>query len=272
MRAYTPSKKQLPSWMMMNETKHWMTSNDTDLELNLVDTSDGIEFSEEMKLTSSCRSNFDWVDPRGSACDRVSFMKPELKLRHLACDEEARVAGGVNGYVPSTRRGPHERLCRMTSSRSEKVYPEYAKCFKPGGMDGPNALDCRKACYTFPEQPGCEAINAETKDLWDVSKTARDAIIKWKTPEPVKEQINILRYAERDAARPPPVPAPEETVVIAASMKSVTPTAVQFSYVDPKTKKSVVVKKTLVDMYKPTDKVTVVLGKKTNKFVDLRKK
>jgi hypothetical protein len=55
-------------------------------------------------------------------------------------------------------------------------------------------------------------------------------------------------------------------------MKSVTPTAVEFSYVDPNTKKPVVAKKTLVDMYKPSDKVTVVLGKKTSKFVDLRKK
>jgi hypothetical protein len=71
---------------------------------------------------------------------------------------------------------------------------------------------------------------------------------------------------------PTPTPVPEETVVIAASMKSVTPTAVQFSYVDPKTKKSVTVNKTLVDMYKLTDKVTVVLGKKTNKFVGLQKK
>jgi hypothetical protein len=78
--------------------------------------------------------------------------------------------------------------------------------------------------------------------------------------------------APKPPAPKPPAPVPEETVVIAASMKSVTPTAVQFAYVDPKTKKSVVVKKTLVDMYKPTDKVTVVLGKKTNKFVGLQKK
>jgi hypothetical protein len=41
---------------------------------------------------------------------------------------------------------------------------------------------------------------------------------------------------------------------------------------DPKTKKAVVVQKTLSDMFKPNDKVSVVLNKKTNQFVGLSKK
>jgi hypothetical protein len=92
------------------------------------------------------------------------------------------------------------------------------------------------------------------------------------TKTQIQQKIKDIIAAEKAPPPPPPAPVPEETVVIAASMRSVTPTAVQFAYVDPKTKKSVVVKKTLVDMYKPTDKVTVVLGKKTNKFVGLQKK
>lgn len=256
MSLYKPIKKQLPSWMMMNDTtsNHWMTSSDVDMELAIGQLTDGISEGDAAILTSSCKNEDSWIratDREYSACNQASFMYPDLKLRHIACDNEA--VDATRGRYPRPHRGPKVRMCNFSSQQNKTVYPEYAKCLKPDGM---NNLDCQKACYTYPDQPGCEAIKA---------------IVDGMTPAQRQQKIKDIIAAEK-APPPAPAPAPEETVVVAASMKSVTPTAVQFSYVDPKTKKSVVVKKTLVDMYKPTDKVTVILGKKTNKFVDLRKK
>lgn len=254
MSAYTPSKKQLPSWMMMNDNtgKHWLTSNDTDMELEFSRVVDGID--DEDRNLIDCGNRWNWVrsvNTTYSACHEASKLYPEEKFRHKACDAEALTVVKFNRY-PFERQGPNYRMCRFVSQQTQEVYPEYDHCFKSGGMDN---LDCQKVCYTYPGQPGCEAIKA---------------IVDKMTPAQRQQKIKDIVDAEK--AKPTPVPVPEETVVIAASMKSVTPTAVQFSYVDPKTKKSVVVKKTLVDMYKPTDKVTVVLGKKTNKFVGLQKK
>jgi len=254
MSAYTPSKNALPSWMMMNNaSKHWMTSTDVDMELGIDRLTDSIHEDEVAML--GCVNAGSWIratDDQYSACNEAAFLRPDLKFRHMACDREA--SNASRGDYPNERFGPKYRVCRFTSQQTKTVYPEYAKCLKPGGMV---ALDCQKAFYTYPEQPGCEAI-----------KTIVDGM----TPAQRQQKIKDIIAAEKAPPPPPPAPVPEETVVIAASMRSVTPTAVQFAYVDPKTKKAVVVKKTRVDMYKPTDQVTVVLDKKTNKFVGLHKK
>ena len=256
MSAYTPSKKQLPSWMMMNDTKHWMTSDDADMEYTIDQLQDGINPDEKWVLENSCEQPAGWYSADGNRykwCDSAAMMYPDLKLRHIACNEEAKTVITMGTY-PRVSGGPKLRMCNFVNQKN-KVYPEYAKCLQPGGM---NALDCQKACYTYPDQPGCESIKA---------------IVDGMTAAERRQKIKDIAAAEKaPPPPPPPAPVPEETVVIAASMKSVTPTAVQFSYVDPKTKKSVTVNKTLVDMYKPTDEVTVVLGKKTNKFVGLQKK
>jgi hypothetical protein len=254
MSAYTPTKKQLPSWMMMNDTKHWMTSSDVDMEYSKGQIDDGVNPDELYVLTTSCGGGGGWFtgdDTEYSVCNYAANTYPELNLRHAACTKEARTAA-ISGRYPRDSLGPKHRMCNMYSQQNKTVYPEYAKCLQPGGMD---ALDCQKACYTYPNQPGCEAIKAIVDKMTPVQRQK-------KLKEIIVSEGSILPYD----------PKAEETVVVAASMRSVTPTAVQFSYVDPKTKKSVVVKKTLVDMYKPTDKVTVVLGKKTNKFVGLQKK
>jgi hypothetical protein len=254
MSAYTPTKNALPSWMMMNDTKHWMTSSDVDMEYSQAQIDDGINPDELMVLTDSCANDAGWVsanDDQYKVCNYAANLYPEKKFRHIACSQEARNAA-LTGTYPRSSLGVKFRMCNMYSQQNKTVYPEYAKCLEPGGMD---ALDCQKACYTYPDQPGCEAIKAIVDKMTPVQRQK-------KLKEIIVGEGSILPYD----------PTAEETVVIAASMKSVTPTAVQFSYVDPKTKKTVVAKKTLVDMYKPTDKVTVVLGKKTSKFVGLQKK
>jgi len=235
-----------------------MTSSDADMEYSIDQIQDGINADEKWILENGCKNSGAWIrasDGQYSACNEAANLYPDLKLRHIACNEEARQVVSMGRY-PDERFGPNYRVCRFVSQQTKKVYPEYAKCLMPGGMV---ALDCQKACYTYPDQPGCEAIKA---------------IVDGMTAAERRQKIKEIAAAEKAPPPPPPTPTPvpEETVVIAASMKSVTPTAVQFSYVDPKTKKSVTVNKTLVDMYKPTDKVTVVLGKKTNKFVGLQKK
>jgi hypothetical protein len=247
--------------MMMNEqtSKPWMNSLGVDMEISGVDLggmteatiADGISDLEILRLRASCTWPDSWElnkkQKESRSCDTVAMKYPETNMRHTSCYRAIQKAY-MGAAGDESVRG-----CNMYSPISGELYPEYAKCMKPGGMDD---LDCQRTCYAYPTQKGCETLTAGlnrsqlVKKLWEIEKG----------PKP------------DDLPSPPPPPAPEETVVIAASMKSVTPTAVQFSYVDPKTKKSVVVKKTLVDMYKPTDKVTVVLGKKTNKFVGLRKK
>ena len=261
MSAYIPTKKVVPYWMRLNDTraKHWMSSGDLDMEISGIDSggmteanlADGLSELEIYRLRGSCYWDDSWElnhkQKESRSCDTAAMKYPEANLRHVACYKSIK-----NAYMGANVEESKLRGCSMYSLISGKIFPEYEKCLKPGGMDD---LDCQRTCYTYPNQKGCETLTAGL-DRTQLHKKLREIE---KGPKP-------------DEIPPPPPPVPEETVVIAASMKSVTPTAVQFSYVDPKTKKSVIVKKTLVDMYKPTDKVTVVLGKKTNKFVDLRKK
>jgi hypothetical protein len=249
-----------------------MTSNDVDMEAMPIDElEDGISPDELYILEKTCKNSGEWYSASGNTyrkCNSASLMYPDLKLRHIACNEEARNIITMDRY-PRASGGPMLRMCNFANQQN-KVYPEYAKCLQPGGR---NALDCQKACYVYPDQPGCEAIKAIVSGMTAAERRQKikDIAAAEKAAER-RQQIKDIAAAEKAPPPPPPAPVPEETVVIAASMRSVTPTAVQFAYVDPKTKKSVVVKKTLVDMYKPTDKVTVVLGKKTNKFIGLRKK
>jgi hypothetical protein len=245
-----------------------MTSADADMEitgtdynLSQADIDDGLDARELRSLNTVCQFPEAWKlwgkggnngQKSDRTCDLAAMKYPETNLRHAAC---YRAIGkgwkGLDGVSNFTY--PPLDGCNMYSSVNGQIFPEYSKCLKPDGVNDP---DCQRTCYVYPNQVGCEAIVA------GLSPKDRLAKLHDLGEGPKHTEISSL----------PPAPVPEETVVIAASMKSVTPTAVQFSYVDPKTKKSVVVKKTLVDMYKPTDKVSVVLGKKTNKFVGLNKK
>jgi len=263
MSAYTPTKKAVPSWMRMNDTndKHWMNSFDVDMEINGTDKSftqknidDGLDEHDINKLQRVCYSDTDWklmgIQKTSRACDLGAVKYPEYHIRHTPCqDYLTRLikAGVPNKYWPNLEG------CNMYSPVSKKIYPEYEKCLKPDAVDN---IDCMRQCYAYPNQVGCETIVA------GLSAEERVSRIRALGPGP-KPGVFI---------EPEPETPPEETMVVAASMRSVSPTAINFAYMDPKTNKAVVVKKTLVDMYKPTDKVAVVLNKKTKNFVGLQKK
>jgi hypothetical protein len=247
-----------------------MTSAGVDMEITgsdsiftQADIDDGLSAREILRLNTHCKYSESWkLQARGGqqtdrACDLIAKKYPEKNLRHAACYEGIKMgmygldSKGLPEDNPFFKRTDG---CNMYSHINGQLFPEYSKCLKPEAVNDP---DCQRTCYVYPNQKGCEAIVAGL------------------SPKDRHAKLNKLGHGPKHteiSSTPPPPPGPEETVVVAASMKSVTPTAVEFSYVDPNTKKSVVAKKTLVDMYKPTDKVTVVLGKKTSKFVDLRKK
>lgn len=269
MQAYTPQKKSLPSWMMMNEqtSQHWMNSLGVDMEVTGTDTGltqadidDGLNDREVRDLRKRCEEDHPWSLARmtnqkvSRTCDSAAMKYPEFDIRHAACHKA--ITNVVRLGKPSTQRDKNDFSCSMYSPISGKMYPEYAKCLQSDGVDN---IDCQRTCYTYPNQKGCETIVAGLSEADRVTKLR--ALGNGLRPGQVLGPDEVLEF--------PPVPEP--TVVIAASMRSVSPTAVQFAYMDPKTKKAVVVKKTLFDMYKPTDKVTVVLDKKTNKFIGLRK-
>ena len=258
MRAYNPSKKQLPSWMMMNETKHWFTSSDVDLEIvgsdngfTQKDIDDGMSSREKLLLNTRCVDKNNWIlgdapDQTDSrACDLIAFKYPEVNAKHRGCYTAIHQTHG--GPITSDMA----QQCDMFSYISGKTFPEYEKCLKPNGMDDP---DCQRTCYVQPNQPGCEVLTAGL------------------TPAERSQKIRDIGRGPDPREPLPPPPPLEETVVVAASMRSVTPTSINCAYMDPLTKKAVVVKKTLVDLYKPTDKVSVVLNKKTNKFVGISQK
>ena len=278
MQAYTPTKKSLPSWMMMNEqtSQHWMNSLSVDMEItgkdlgfSQADIDDGISQRDLAKFQHMCTEDHLWTlntnltnQKVSRACDSAAMKYPEFVIRHAACHRA--MTNVMNTGKPSTFRDLNDLSCSMYSPISGEMYPEYAKCLKSDAVDN---VDCRRTCYVYPNQKGCELIVA--------GLSAEERATKLRELSASMSPDDVPQPMRPGDALPPniePVPEPEPTVVIAASMRSVSPTAVQFAYVDPKTNKAVVVKKTLVDMYKPTDKVTVVLDKKTNKFVGLRKK
>jgi hypothetical protein len=240
------NKKKLPSWMMMNDqtSKHWMTSGDVDMEL-----------SESMKnkAIQNCPKYIQkWDGPKEQYttghCNTVAIERPELKLKHQACETGGLTVStlGVSGcdmynYLPVGVRTPRGTIVPKT------ILPEYAHCLKPDGM---KYTDCQMACYAYPEQGGpCETL---TKGL---SKTQRALLFKaLKSGKPVE---------------PPP---PAATVNVEATLKSVKPGVIEISYVDPNTNMPKVVTKTLVDMYKPNDKVSVIIAKPAGTFLGFNRK
>ena len=270
MQAYTPTKKSLPSWMMMNEqtSQHWMNSLDVDMEItgkdmafSQADIDDGLNDREIRDFRKKCSEDHPWSLARmtnqkvSRACDLAANKYPEVGIRHAACHNA--IINVLRIGKPSTSAGRNDLSCSMYSPVNGQIYPEYSKCLQSDGVDN---IDCQRTCYVYPNQKGCELIVAGLSEADRQSKLR--ALGSGLAPGQITGPDDIPEFP----------PAPEPTVVIAASMRSVSPTAVQFAYVDPKTKKAVVVTKTLVDLYKPTDLVTVVLDKKTNNFVGLRKK
>lgn len=130
-----------------------------------------------------------------------------------------------------------------------KIFPEYAYCLQPGGMNNAN---CQLACYAFPDQIGCESIKA-----MKLTEAQR------------RSKINAIKFPKPG---PKPAPAPETKVVVDASIKTVTPGTVAVSFTDPKTKKPTVVSKSLVDMYKPSEKVSVIISSPSGTFLGINKK
>ena len=130
-----------------------------------------------------------------------------------------------------------------------KIFPEYAYCLQPGAMNNKN---CQLACYAFPDQIGCESIKA-----MNLTEAQR------------RSKINAIKFPK---PAPKPTPVPETKMVVDASIKTVTPGTVAVSFTDPKTKKPTIVSKSLVDMYKPSEKVSVIISSPSGTFLGINKK
>jgi hypothetical protein len=253
MSLFTPTKMPVPSWMKMNDM---LIAYDTRME----DAENNIEeFTEEEKdlmLQNKCTlSTLNWYprnagkkwESRKSECSEGAMKKPELQLRKAVCNK----AGDVYRVplVESDRRDKNidiQAMCDMYNFPGETIFPEYAHCLKPGGMQ---YTDCQMACYGYPEQKGCEAIKA-----MNLNDLQRRAILK-----------------SLKSGKPILPPAPATKVNVNATLKSVKPGVVEISYTDPNTNKSKVVTKTLVDLYKPGDTVTVIIAKPAGTFLGIKK-
>jgi hypothetical protein len=247
------NKKQLPSWMMMNDqtSKHWMTSGDVDMEMS--------EREIQTAIKECPRKPQKWDGPllnpdlpriatMPKPCNDLAMKKPELRLKHQACEINGFNLAGMKvsgcdmyNYLPPDVVTPSRKPVPKT------ILPEYAHCLQPGGM---KYTDCQMACYAYPEQGGvCETL---TKGL---SQTQRRLLFQaLKSGKPVE----------------PPPPATE--VNVEATLKSVKPGVIEISYVDPNTNTPKVVTKTLVDMYKPNDKVSVIIAKPAGTFLGFNRK
>jgi hypothetical protein len=255
MSVFTPTKMPVPSWMKMNDM---LIAYDTRME----DAENTIEnFSEEEKnemLINSCAHTSSSVTgwyPRNpgaiwsrqtSRCSEGAMKKPELQMKHLLCQKAGSTAPLVR-TDPRNKNIDIQAVCDMYNFPGETIFPEYAHCVKPGGLQ---YTDCQIACYGYPDQKGCEAIKA-----MGLSEAQRKSII-WslKSGKPIKP------------------PAPATKVNVEATLKSVKPGAIEISYTDPNTKTSKVVTKTLVDMYKPGDSVAVIIAKPAGTFLGFHRK
>ena len=101
MQAYTPTKKSLPSWMMMNEqtSQHWMNSLGVDMEItgkdlnfSQADIDDGLNDSELRKLRHACSEDHLWTlntnltqQKVSRTCDLAAMKYPEFDIRHAPC-------------------------------------------------------------------------------------------------------------------------------------------------------------------------------------------
>ena len=125
---YIPSKKQIPSWMRMNDnsSRHWMTSYYVDME---VTSAQDIE---------SCRR--DYVQGK---CNAIADANPELKLRNYLCK-----------YLTDQGNGGRAPYCTM-SGDSTSVYPEYMPCVNSDGTTDLSKPECKLACSENKNQLGC---------------------------------------------------------------------------------------------------------------------
>jgi len=250
MSVFTPTKMPVPSWMKMNDM---LIAYDTRME--------DAELSQEEKndmLIRNCTFNSDSVTgwyPRNpgrkwsrqtSKCSEGAMKQPELKMKHLLCQKAGSTAPLVR-TDPRNKDIDVQAVCDMYNLPGETIFPEYAHCVKPGGLQ---YTDCQIACYGYPEQKGCEAIKA-----MGLSEAQRKSII-WslKSGKPINP------------------PAPATKVNVEATLKSVKPGVIEISYTDPNTNTPKVVTKTLADMYKPNDKVSVIIAKPAGTFLGFNRK
>lgn len=237
------NKKQLPSWMMMNDqtSKHWMTSGDVDAEI----TESGLQGCLKMYTNWNPRNPIRTVYSRPENCNTQAVARPEIQLKHEACIKLNR----KNQLFKQDSIGTYA-ACDMynwDNKSNGNIFPEYAHCLKPGGMQ---YTDCQIACYGYPDQKGCESIKA--MGLNEIQRK------------------KIMRSLELGKPITPPEPATK--VNVEATLKSVKPGVVEISYVDPNTNTPKVVTKTLVDIYKPNDTVSVIIAKPAGTFLGFNRK
>jgi hypothetical protein len=250
MSVFTPTKMPVPSWMKMNDV---LIAYETRMD----DAENTIEkFSEEERIKNKCKYIHNW-NPRTtqrmpqSPCNIDAVARPELKLKHVACNETSGNPKFTQPMYGGVASGCDMYNFDSTVNGKGKIFPEYAYCLQPGGMNNAN---CQIACYAFPDQKGCESIKA--MNLTEAQRRSKIQAIKRLPPAP----------------GPSPAPAPETKVVVDASIKTVTPGTVAVSFTDPKTKKPTVVSKSLVDMYKPSEKVSVIISSPSGTFLGINKK
>ena len=149
---YTPTKKQIPSWMRMNDksSRHWMTS-DVDMELT----------PEEQNARTDCIGLNFWNEI-DHGCENTARREPELKLRERMCK-----------FKVDEDRGYADEWCGMYDGNGT-VFPEFADCLTP---EGKMNTKCKLMCSGRPSQPGCEWY-AEIADKEAAEKAARLAMAK----------------------------------------------------------------------------------------------
>jgi hypothetical protein len=188
-----------------------------------------------------------WLRRGKGECDERAMAYPERKMKQKLCSSGSNSPWLVKMGSPEDKNENIQAMCDMYTSPSGTILPEYAHCVKPGGLQ---YTDCQIACYGYPEQKGCEAIKA-----MGLSEFQR------------KKIINSLKFG-----KPINPPAPATKVNVEATLKSVKPGAIEISYTDPNTQKPTVVTKTLVDMYKPNDSVSVIIAKPAGTFLGFHRK
>jgi len=168
---YIPSKKQIPSWMRMNDnsSRHWMTSYDVDME---VTSAQDIE---------SCRR--DYVQGK---CNAIADANPELKLRNYLCK-----------YLTDQGNGGRAPYCTM-SGDSTSVYPEYMPCVNSDGTTDLSKPECKLACSENKNQLGCST--KFTSEQINLSKMTPDQRAKYIADAAAKATADAAAKATADAA------------------------------------------------------------------------
>lgn len=162
MKVY--NKKQLPSWMMMNDPpgKHWMTSGDVDMELSPnpkwadfanKDLSD-MDRIKLRQLRTKCSYAPYWKGEVESVfkCNETAMTKPELQTRHATCE-------GIADASSAFTSRSYDYGCNMYNNKGI-IFPEYKHCLTKDGLA--KNYDCQLACYVYPNQKGCETVASMT--------------------------------------------------------------------------------------------------------------